>query len=126
MRSKGRTLGARLHESLVAMTGAYGNSFAAGGTAAAENGGAGLGLHARPEPVCLHAVAAVGLKCALRHRAALPFPLGKILCLACLFEYTGAENWFPVIGVRNSGNPKPCHRASKMIEAPHFLFSALQ
>jgi hypothetical protein len=58
---------------LVAEAGAYGNALAADGTAAAENGSATLGLHARAEAVCFHTVAAVGLKCALGHGNALLF-----------------------------------------------------
>jgi hypothetical protein len=65
---------------LVAEAGTDRNTPAADGAAAAENGGAGLGLHARPEAVCFHAVAAVGLKCALGHGIALLFPLEN-LCL---------------------------------------------
>ena len=37
------------------------------GAAAAEHGGAGLGLHACKKSVLLHAAAAVGLKGAFRH-----------------------------------------------------------
>jgi len=50
------------------------NPFAARGAAAAQHGCAGLGLHARPESVFLHAAAAIRLKCALGHRIALLFP----------------------------------------------------
>jgi hypothetical protein len=56
------------------MPGADRNALAAGGAAAAEHGGAGFGLHARPEAVRLRTVAAVGLKCTLGHRDPLLFP----------------------------------------------------
>jgi hypothetical protein len=59
---------------LVAEACADGYALAANGAAAAENGCAGLGLHARAETVCLHALAAIGLKCALGHGYALLFP----------------------------------------------------
>jgi len=73
---------------LVAETGAHGYPFAANGTAAAEDGCAGLGLHTRTETVSLHAFAAIGLKCALGHENALLFPKedlsldGNIQCIA--------------------------------------------
>jgi hypothetical protein len=60
---------------LVAEAGAHCNALAANGTATAQYSSAGLGLHARAEPVCFHTVAAVGLKCALGHGIALLFPL---------------------------------------------------
>jgi hypothetical protein len=59
---------------LVAEAGADGHALAADGATAAENGCAGLGLHARAEAVGFHALAAVGLKCALGHENALLFP----------------------------------------------------
>ena len=59
---------------LVAETGAYGNALAADGAAAAEDGGAALGLHAGAETMGLHTLAAIGLKCALGHENALLFP----------------------------------------------------
>ena len=65
--------------SLVAESGADCNTLTACRTAAAENGGTALGLHARAKAVGLHAAAPVGLKCALGHKNALLFPL-KILC----------------------------------------------
>jgi hypothetical protein len=65
-------------EALVAEAGAHCNALAADGTAAAQHGSAGLGLHARPEPVRFHTVAAVGLKCALGHGNALLFPLKNL------------------------------------------------
>ena len=52
---------------LVAETGADGNLVTALGATAVENGGTGLGLHAGEEAVGLRAMAAVGLKGALRH-----------------------------------------------------------
>jgi hypothetical protein len=73
-------------EALVAEAGAYCNALAADGTAAAQHGSAGLGLHARPKSVRLHTVAAVGLKCALGHRNALLFPL-KNLRFDSISEY---------------------------------------
>jgi hypothetical protein len=56
---------------LVAEASADGHALAADGTATAENGSAALGLHARAKAVCLHTVAAIGLKCALGHGNAL-------------------------------------------------------
>ena len=58
---------------LVAESGTDGNALAAHGAAAAENGGAALGLHASTEAVSLDALAAIRLKCALRHWNALLF-----------------------------------------------------
>src|SRR5271170_8233821 len=52
---------------LIAETGADGDLMTAFGAAAAEDGGACLGLHAREEAVGLGAVAAVRLKGTLRH-----------------------------------------------------------
>ena len=59
---------------LVAESGAYRDALATDGAAAAEHCGARLGLHARPETMGLHALAAVGLKCALGHENTLLFP----------------------------------------------------
>jgi hypothetical protein len=72
---------------LVAEASAYGNALAANSAAAAQHGSAGLGLHARAEAVCFHTVAAVGLKCALRHGNALLFPLEN-LCFRSISEYS--------------------------------------
>jgi hypothetical protein len=63
---------------LVAETGAHGHALAADGAAAAQNGCAALGLHARAKTVRLHAFAAIRLKCALGHKNALLFP-GSVL-----------------------------------------------
>jgi hypothetical protein len=63
---------------LVAEAGADGHALAADGAAAAEHGCASLGLHARAEAMCLHAFAAIGLKCALGHDNALLFPEEKL------------------------------------------------
>jgi len=52
---------------VLAEAGADGDLVTALGAAAAQHGGAGLGLHAGKEPVLLYAGAAVGLKGALRH-----------------------------------------------------------
>jgi hypothetical protein len=60
---------------LVAESSAHGHANAAYAAAAAEHGCAGLGLHAGAEPVGFHALAAVGLKCALGHGNALLYPL---------------------------------------------------
>jgi hypothetical protein len=76
-------------EGLVAEACADRYAFAADGAAAAEHGSAGFGLHARPESVGFHAVAAVGLKCTLGHR----YPLLLIkenLRFSSIFEYTVA------------------------------------
>lgn len=54
-------------ERLVAVTGADGDLVAALRAAAAENSGAGLGLHTAQEAVSLRTAAAVGLKGTLRH-----------------------------------------------------------
>jgi hypothetical protein len=71
---------------LVAETGAHGYPFAANGTAAAEDGCAGLGLHTRTETVSLHAFAAIGLKCALGHENAL-------LCLLEILAFTASPDY---------------------------------
>lgn len=55
------------------MSGADGDTLAAGGAAATEHGGAGIGLHARPETVSFGTVAAVGLKCTFGHGNPLLF-----------------------------------------------------
>jgi hypothetical protein len=52
---------------LVAEPGRDGNFMPPLGAAAAENGGAGLGLHTREETMRLSAMAAVGLEGTLRH-----------------------------------------------------------
>jgi hypothetical protein len=76
---------------LIAETGADGDLVTAFGAAAAEDGGACLGLHAREEAVGLGAVAAVRLKGTLRHdknscgRRRL---LLKLLAIAAISEYT--------------------------------------
>src|SRR5271170_2212966 len=57
----------------VAMPGADRDALAPCGAAAAEHGGAGVGLHARPEAVRLRSVAAVGLECTLGHGYPLLF-----------------------------------------------------
>jgi hypothetical protein len=51
----------------ITMRGTDGNALASGGAAAAEHGGAGFGLHTRPESMRFGTVAAVGLKSALGH-----------------------------------------------------------
>ena len=58
---------------LVAEASADSDTLAADGAAAAEHGGAALGLHAGTKAVGLHTLAAIGLKCALGHRNALLF-----------------------------------------------------
>jgi hypothetical protein len=87
-------------EALVAEAGADCNTLAANGAAAAQHGCAGLGLHARPEAVCLHTVAAVGLKCALGHGNALLFPL-KNLRFDSIFEYIATCARNPARGSRS-------------------------
>ena len=68
---------------LIAESGTDGHALAARRAAAAQNGRAALGLHARPESMCLHARAAVGLKCALGHVRA---PLLQSACSLSHFE----------------------------------------
>jgi hypothetical protein len=83
---------------LVAETGADGNLVTALGTAAAEDGGACLGLHTGKEAVGLGAVTAVGLEGTLRHdknscgRRGLPL---KLLAIAAISEYTRWDGIFP-------------------------------
>jgi len=60
---------------LVAESSAHGHANAAYAAAAAEHGCAGLGLHARAEPVGLDTLTAIGLKCALGHGNALLYPM---------------------------------------------------
>jgi len=71
---------------LVAESGADGDTLAARGAAAAENGGAALGLHARPEAVSLYAAVAVGLKRALGHGIA-PASTSEIVAVTASFKY---------------------------------------
>jgi hypothetical protein len=63
----------------VAMPGADRDALAPGGAAAAEHGGAGFGLHSRPEAVHFRTVAAVGLKCTLGHGDPLLFSKENLL-----------------------------------------------
>jgi hypothetical protein len=72
--------GAKNGKGSVAEAGTDGDTFAASGAAAAQHSSSSLSFHARAEPVRLHAVAAIGLKCALGHENALLFPV-KYLCL---------------------------------------------
>jgi hypothetical protein len=58
---------------LVAESGADSYALAADGTAAAQHGRTRLGLHASTKTVGFHALAAIGLKCALGHKNALLF-----------------------------------------------------
>jgi hypothetical protein len=59
---------------LVAKTCADSNTLAALCTAAVQYGSSATGLHAGTETVGLHALTAIGLKCALGHGYALLFP----------------------------------------------------
>jgi hypothetical protein len=59
---------------LVAESGADRDALAADGAAAAQHGGARLGLHARTETMGFHALAAIGLKGTLGHENILLFP----------------------------------------------------
>lgn len=65
------------------MRGADGNTLAAGGAAAAKDGCAGIGLHARPEAVCFGAVAAVGLEGSFGHGNPLLFSKENLLFSNC-------------------------------------------
>jgi hypothetical protein len=58
----------------IAEAGADTHALAAGGAAAAEHCGAGIGLHAGAEAVGFHALAAIGLKRALGHKNILLIP----------------------------------------------------
>ena len=71
---------------LVAEASADSDTLAADGAAAAEHGCAALGLHAGTKAVGLHALAAIGLKCALGHGMRSCF-LMKNLYLAAVSEY---------------------------------------
>jgi hypothetical protein len=79
---------------LVAESGADGDTLAARGAAAAENGGAALGLHARPEAVSLYAAVAVGLKRALGHGIA-PASTSEIVAVTASFKYIAGEELNP-------------------------------
>ena len=103
--------GAKEWEDLVAEPSADGNALAADGTAAAQHGSAGLGLHARPESVHFYTAVAVGLKCALRHGNALLFPL-KNLRFDSEFKYN--RMW-----ARNPARTVRCRRIKRTA-----LFSA--
>jgi len=85
-RKEERSLGGTAGKWLVAEAGAHCNALAANGTAAAQYGCAGFGLHARPKSVRLHTGAAVGLKCALWHENALLFP-GENVAFDSISEY---------------------------------------
>ena len=85
--------GGRRHrgDELVAETGADGDLMTALGAAAAEDGGACLGLHAREEAVGLGAVTAIGLKGTLRHDKKLlrqEIAPAQTLAIAAISEYT--------------------------------------
>ena len=73
---------------LIAVAGTDGNTFAAFGAAARKYGCSGLGLHSGQKAVGLRAMAAVRLKCALWHDAALLISLEN-LCLKASFKYNG-------------------------------------
>ncbi len=62
---------AKGEKKLVAVTGADRDALAALGAAARQYGLPSFALHAGPEAMRLGAVAAIRLKCALRHRSAL-------------------------------------------------------
>ncbi len=79
------------------MSGADGDTLAAGGAAATEHGGAGIGLHARPEAVRFRAVAAIGLKCSFGHGYPLLF-LKENLLFSCNLEYIAGGFLNPVFG----------------------------
>jgi hypothetical protein len=61
------------------MRGADRDTLAAGGAAATEHGGTGVGLHARPEAVSFRTVAAVGLKGTFGHGNPLLFSKENLL-----------------------------------------------
>ena len=73
---------------LIAVSGTDGNAFAALGAAAGKYGCPGFGLHSGQKAVGLRSMAAVRLKCALWHDAALPILLEN-LCLKASFKYNG-------------------------------------
>jgi hypothetical protein len=73
---------------LIAVAGTDGNAFAALGTAAGKYGCSGLGLHSGQKAVGLRPMAAVRLKCALGHDAALLISLEN-LCLKASSKYNG-------------------------------------
>jgi hypothetical protein len=77
------------------MTGADGDALASGCAAAAEHGGAGVGLHARPEAVRFRTVAAIGLKCSFGHGYPLLFSKEN-LQFSCNFEYIAGGFLNPV------------------------------
>jgi len=84
---------------LVAESGADGDTFAALGAAAAEDGGAALGLHAGPEAVGGDALAAIWLKCALGHGNALLLNsrglLGRMNAFAASLKCIAEMDWNP-------------------------------
>ena len=94
---------------LVAKTGADGDALAANGATAAQYRCACLGLHTRTEAVGFHALAAIGLKCALGHENALLFPC-KSLCLDgkyLVYRILGSESSMPQNRDRNSPKEGP-------------------
>jgi hypothetical protein len=64
----------------IAEAGADAHALAAGGAAAAEHCGPGIGLHAGAKAVGFHSLAAIGLKRALGHKNILLIP-DENLCL---------------------------------------------
>lgn len=72
------------------MRGTDRDALAAGSAAAAQHGGAGFGLHARPEAMRFRTVATVGLKCTFGHRDPLLFSKEN-LRFSNIFEYIVGE-----------------------------------
>jgi hypothetical protein len=81
---------------------ADGNALAASGAAAAEHGCTSFGLHARPEPVSFHTVAAVRLKSTLGHVTRSCFSR-KIFVLATLKIISEGER-----GIQRTKNASQC------------------
>lgn len=94
------------------MRGADGNALTASGAAAAEHGCTGFGLHARPEPVSFHAVAAIGLKGTFGHITRSCFSR-KICVLATMKIISEAERRIQrAQGASQCSNPKAGSDAS--------------
>jgi hypothetical protein len=93
---------------LIAVAGAYRNALAPFGASAGKNRGSRFRFHTRKKTVRLRAMAAVRLKCALGHDAALLISL-KNICFRLFHNYRSlikiARNDFPWKKTNNSFFP---------------------
>jgi hypothetical protein len=97
---------------LIAVAGTDGNAFAALGAATGKYGCSGFGLHSGQKAVGLRPMAAVRLKCALGHDAALLISLEN-LCLKASFKYNGYK---PKGQVNGRFRPRECWLSLRMVQ----------